>query len=94
MVTLQQEQKVSAARGRRRGQATIEMAVALIAVRTLFLGTFKVFLWFSERMVRRDNRYTVTRDEAGGKSDKSGHFVPGDTRWAEPPKMNLFKEKN
>ncbi len=71
---------------KRPGQATLEMAVAMIAVMTLFFGTFKVFVWFNERLVRRHKNYEATRIGAGTVASGTKYPVKG----PEPKKMDLF----
>lgn len=47
-----------------RGQATLEMTVALTGALLLMLGSFKVFLWCAERLIRRQQAYECTRVKA------------------------------
>lgn len=47
------------------GQSTLELTVALILVSMLMLASVKIFLWFSERMVLRQELYEVNRVAAG-----------------------------
>lgn len=63
----------------KRGQASLEMTVALIGALLLLLGSFKVFLWVNERIVSRQQSYEATR--AGG------------GQWTEPSKpLRMFNE--
>ena len=47
------------------GQSTLELTVALILVSMLVLASVKMFLWFSDRMVLRQERYEANRVAAG-----------------------------
>ena len=60
----------------RSGQATLEMAVAMILALFLLLGTIRLMLWFAERFVVRQKNYEATRAEAS--LDKLGE------PWTEP----------
>ena len=53
---------------RNRAQASLEMTLALGGMLLLLLGSFKVFLWINERLVRRHQYYNCTRVAAGGNS--------------------------
>ena len=69
----------------RRGQASLEMTLALIGALLLLFGSLKVFLWVNERMVSRQLSYEATRTAAGN------HASPG-TAWVEPQKrLNIFQ---
>lgn len=60
-----------------RGQASLEMTLALGGVLLLLLGSFKVFLWINERLVRRHQYYNCTRVAAGSSA-------PGVVVWDDP----------
>ena len=61
-----------------RGQASLEMTVALIGMLLLLLGSLKVFVWMNERLVARQRSYENTRVSGG--------------RWVEPSKpLDIFK---
>ena len=47
--------------GHNRGQASLEMTVALIGALLLLFGSLKVFLWVNERLVSRQMSYEATR---------------------------------
>ena len=49
----------------RKGQATVELAVALILIVILLMAGVKTFLWLNEGMVARQVSYENTRIEAG-----------------------------
>ncbi len=48
-----------------RGQATLELTVALILIVILLMAGVKVFLWLNEGIVLRQVSYENTRVEAG-----------------------------
>jgi hypothetical protein len=50
----------------RRAQASLEMTVALLGALLLMLGSFKIFLWVTERLVSRQQSYEATRPTLGG----------------------------
>lgn len=69
----------------RRGQASLEMTVALMGTLLLLFGSVKVFLWMVERLVVRQQSYETTRVAAGG--DEPGK------RWNEPTApLRIFNE--
>ena len=49
----------------KKGQATLEITVALVAVFTLLLGSTKILVWLNERMVLRQEAYESSRVAAG-----------------------------
>ena len=66
--------------GVRRGQSTIEFAVAMIAALLILLYCTRLFLWFAQRFVARQKSYEETRVEAAN--------APA-TRWVEPDRLDL-----
>jgi Flp pilus assembly protein TadG len=72
----------------RRGQATVEMTVAMLGALILIFGSFKVFLWLNERYVRRQRAYEATRTQAAS----TGPSTAKPVWWREPEKLNLFNE--
>lgn len=58
------------------GQASIEMTVAMIGALLLLFAAVKMFLWFSERLVTRQQRYEQSRPAAAGSEPGRG--------WDEP----------
>ncbi len=56
----------------RRGQASLEMTVALIGAVLLLLGSFKVWLWVNERLVRRQQDYEASRMTANNNAAMDG----------------------
>ena len=71
-------------RSAQRGQASLEMTVAMIGALILLFGSFKVFLWINERIIGRQMSYEATRQAAGT------HGSPG-IAWVEPQKrLNIF----
>ncbi len=70
-----------------RGQASLEMTVALFGGLLLLLGSFKIFLWASERIIRRQQYYDCTRSAAGG-------ATPG--VWSDPAsaiQLHIFEDQ-
>jgi hypothetical protein len=49
----------------RKGQATVELSVALILVMLLLVASVKTFVWINEKIVRRSRAYEATRVSAG-----------------------------
>ena len=49
----------------RRGQASLEMTVALFGALLLLFGCLKLCLWFNERCFKRNQDYDHTRARAG-----------------------------
>ena len=48
-----------------RGQASLEMAIAMGGVILLLLGSLKVYAWVNERLISRQQYYEATRVVAG-----------------------------
>ena len=48
----------------RRSQASLEMTLAIIGLLLLLFGSFKLLLWMSERMIRRQQDYDTSRAAA------------------------------
>ena len=69
---------IHSARDKRTGQASLEMTVALIGVMLLVLGSVKVCMWLTTRLVKRQQAYEATRVDAG-KFGSNGY-----TEWTEP----------
>ena len=70
----------------RKGQSSLEMTVALIAVFVLCFGSVNMFIWLNERMVLRQEGYEATRvaaasDNPGIEVDESGY-----------PQLDIFGE--
>lgn len=53
---------------RSKGQAALEMVVALICVLILFAGAVKIYVWGNGRLVDRQQKYEGTRTKAGDSS--------------------------
>lgn len=50
----------------RRGQVSLELAVAMITlVVVLMMGSFRLFIWANQRLVRRQSDYEASRLAAG-----------------------------
>jgi len=47
------------------GQATLELSVALIVVMILLVAIVRTFVWFNEKLVKRQAGYESTRVAAG-----------------------------
>lgn len=59
-----------------KAQAALETTLALICVMVLLFGTLKVFFWFTERIVRRQEDFEAGRVQAGSIGpDGSGVYV-------------------
>ena len=59
-----------------KGQASLEMTLALVGALLLLFGSLKVFLWLNSRFVARQQAYEASRVAAGSTQ-------PG-TTWNEP----------
>ena len=46
------------------GQASLEMAVAMVGALLLLFGSIKIFMWIGESLISRQQRYDATRGEA------------------------------
>lgn len=62
----------------KRGQSTLELTVAMIAVFILLLASVKTFVWVNQRMVLRQEDFEATRVTAasnnpGVQVDESGY---------------------
>ena len=71
----------------RRGQASLELAVALVCSLILLFGCVKVFVWLTTRLVTRQQQYEHTRVRAA----KSEVLVP----WQEEnlPPLDILDEQ-
>jgi len=66
-----------------KGQASLEMTLALIGTVLLLFGSLKIFVWLNERLITRQQRYEATRVLAGSAE-------PG-KMWNEPSqKLDIF----
>ena len=64
---------------RLRAQASIETTLALICLSIILMGSFKVYLWLSDRMARQQENYEASRVAAGSaSSEKPPVKLPGD----------------
>ena len=67
----------------RRGQASLEMTLALIGALVLFFCSIKIFAWLAQRMIARQRAYEDSRVAAG--SNQPGR------KWDEPSqKLSVF----
>ena len=71
---------------RRKGQASLEMTLALLGAMLLMLAGFKVCLWAWERVVTRQQYYESTR-VAAGSSDPGVWHDP-----ASGKELKIFNE--
>jgi hypothetical protein len=55
--------------GVKKGQSTLEMALAFIVIVLLVGGIVKIWLWSNQQIVERQLRYNATRVQAGTGSD-------------------------
>ena len=65
-----------------RGQASLEMTVALIGAMLLMLGSFKVWLWVNQRLVQRQQDYEASRVTANNGNSMTN---------ADSIRLNIFK---
>ncbi len=71
---------------RRSGQASLETTVAVFCGLLLLLATMKVFFWFAERLLRRQQYYENTRGPAGRQGMASA--LAGKVFWDDPTGFN------
>lgn len=72
--------------GFKKAQATLELSLVLIATISLIIGLFRITLWFTDDMKRRQARYERSRRMAGSyrdnrffsyiKEEGGGDFAP------------------
>ena len=72
----------------RRGQATLEMTVALISSLLLLVGAVKFVLWAAERYHARVTRYDQTRTSAASAPFSTG--ARWDDSYEPSKKLDLF----
>jgi hypothetical protein len=58
-----------------KAQASLEMAITIIAVLIFFLGCIRLFFWVNERLVLRQERYEATRASASEATSVAGAVV-------------------
>lgn len=81
----------------KKGQATIEFALAFVVTILLVVLTANVFVWVNHCIVRRQVAYENTRSIAGdGREPSWWEFWkkpadPGKDDFYTPPKLNIFK---
>lgn len=68
-----------------RGQVSLEITIAFIALFILLLGSVKIFVWLNEQMVLRQEDYESTR-VAGGSSNSEVQVDESDY-----PKLDIFE---
>ena len=68
-----------------RGEASMEMTLALIGALLLLFGSVKIFLWLNERAVVRQQNYEATRLQAASGANPQ-------VQWQEPSeKLEIFQ---
>lgn len=78
-----------------RGQAALEVTVALIGAIVLLFGSLKVFLWINERLISRQIAYDEGKPGtgAGGRVDAGSRTDGQLVLWEEPSKpLRVFDE--
>lgn len=66
--------------GNKNAQVSLEIALSLICILLLLLGTLKVCLWVNQRFVLRQRDFETTRTNLGSVPSESGY-----------PKLNIFQ---
>ncbi len=75
----------------RKAQATLETTLAFVCVLVLLLGAVRMFVWFTERITRRQEDYEATRVDAGDIIvDQEGVIVDE----SNYPPLDIFNESN
>lgn len=74
-----------------RAQVSLETTLALICVIVLLFGSIKIFVWFTERIARRQEDYAAQRIDAG-RIDVDGPEVQVDESNYE--KLDIFGESD
>lgn len=67
-------------RNRRRGQAAVEMMIAVIGSMLLIVGSLRIWLWMVTTLVERQEAYEATRRRAGRNifaGCPNGYYTPG-----------------
>jgi len=78
---------------KRRAQASIEVTLAFICIFILLFGSIKIFIWFTERIVRRQEDYEQTRVLAGSLSKGQTLEQAGaNLNESNYPKLDIFGE--
>ena len=62
-------------RAPRRGQASLEMVVAMSGALLLFLGCLKIFVWISGALINGQQRYDASR-AAAASGDPNAAYEP------------------
>ncbi len=70
----------------KKGQSSLEMAIAFVAVFILLLGSARIFVWLNQRMVTRQEAYEQTRIAAA--SNQPGRAVDESAL----PALDIFGE--
>jgi hypothetical protein len=77
----------------RKGQVSLEMAVALISVFILLLGTLNLFIWLNKRFIlrQRDYEYNPERGRvAAGNTTNAAEIQVNETGYL---RLNILGEK-
>lgn len=77
-------------KNRLRGQAAIEMTIAIIGSLVLIAGSLKICLWMARTIVERQEAYQATRTAAG----RNSNGRRGCLKYYEPGKLSVFGEFN
>ena len=73
----------------RRGQASMEMVVAMIGALVLLVGSVKIVLWAAERYFTRVKNYDQTRRSAASTPIPNANQPP-DTSYEPTTKLKIF----
>ncbi len=75
----------------KRAQTSLETTLALICVLILLFGSIKIFIWFTSRIVHRQEDYELGRAAAGMiGEDREGVYVDE----SNYPPLDIFGESN
>lgn len=69
-----------------KGQAAIEMTIAVIGSLVLIFGSLKICIWMARTLVERQEAYQITRTRAATNAGR------GCLRYYEPGKLSVFGE--
>jgi len=72
------------------GQATLELALAIVCIFILLLGSLKIFLWVNQRLVLRQEHYESSSDYGRVKAGSSSEEVGLRESSSPYPKLNIF----
>ena len=72
----------------RGGQASLEMAVALVGMMLLLFGSLQVFVWINGRVIQRQMDYEATRVTAGSTTPSQASEIWTDAQ--RQTRLDLF----